>query len=95
MHVLWTCPVEVDVYGQGVSPVRKWHTYYGDFTGLWRELLMRLDGQQLDQIAIVSHKLWVRRNRWVFEQKFQSPTALYLFALDDVEVFKVVGQSQK
>lgn len=85
----------MDVWGEIVSPLKKWHTAYEDFTVLCIDLFKRLDGQQLDQIAAVFHKLWARMNRLVFDQKFQSPAVIYKSTLDDLDVFKEVVQFQK
>lgn len=43
LHVLWTCPTAVDVWGEFVSLVRKWHTAYENLFILWRDLLQRLE----------------------------------------------------
>ncbi|XP_042979713.1 uncharacterized protein LOC122309937 [Carya illinoinensis] len=92
---LWSCPAATDVWGEATSPVRKWHIAYEDFSVLWRDLSTRLEAEQLDQIAVVLYQLWKRRNRWVFDNKFQSPSIIYKNATDELEVFKQVGLLQK
>ncbi|KAG6626752.1 hypothetical protein CIPAW_15G073500 [Carya illinoinensis] len=95
LHVLWSCPAATDVWGEAISPVKKWHIAYEDFSVLWRGLSTRLEAEQLDQIAVVLYQLWKRRNRWVFDNKFQSPSIIYKHATDELEVFKQVGLLQK
>lgn len=85
----------MDVWGESVSPVRKWHSGYENFLVLWRDLFHRLENQQLGQIVDVMYKIWLRRNKWVFDQKFQSPVALYRTASDEMEVNKEVAQLER
>lgn len=78
--------------GDKDSPLRKWNSNYHDFKLLWGDLLSRLDDVLLDQAAAIFHKLWSRRNCFVFNNKFNSPSALLRSALNDIEVFHDIHQ---
>ncbi|XP_042969542.1 uncharacterized protein LOC122302385 [Carya illinoinensis] len=95
LHVLWTCPAATDVLGDSSSPVKKWHSNFVDFSYLWGNLSMKLEGQHLEQVVVVCHKLWARRNRWVFEQIFQDPASLFMAALNELEIFQAAGNIQQ
>ncbi|XP_042950231.1 uncharacterized protein LOC122282336 [Carya illinoinensis] len=95
LHVLWTCPAATDVWGDSSSPVKKWPSDFVDFSNLWGNWSMKLEGQHLEQVAVVCHKLWARRNRWVFEQLFQDPASLFMAALNELEIFQAAGSIQQ
>ncbi|XP_040998181.1 uncharacterized protein LOC121244226 [Juglans microcarpa x Juglans regia] len=77
----------MDVWGERDSPLNKWSSNYQDFRLLWLDLLSRLDVVQLDQVTAILHKIWARRNCFVFNNKFNSPLALVRSALNDIEVY--------
>ncbi|XP_041009371.1 uncharacterized protein LOC121253427 [Juglans microcarpa x Juglans regia] len=64
LHVLWTCPVAVDVWGESVSHVRKWHTVYRDFILIWRDLFQSYTHQStLDDIAVYKEVAQVQKKQ--------------------------------
>ncbi|KAF5463191.1 hypothetical protein F2P56_019127 [Juglans regia] len=88
LHVLWECPAAGDVWGDGASPVKKWSGSFADFPSLWSEFLTRLDSDSLKLISDICYRLWTRRNQFVFDNQFASPSMVLKSAAANVELFK-------
>ncbi|XP_042964755.1 uncharacterized protein LOC122298980 [Carya illinoinensis] len=80
----------MDVWGKKETPLKKWSSNYQDFSLLWEDLIDKLDTEFVDYVATILHKLWSRRNSFVFHNKFLSPLVLIRTAVDDIDVCKEI-----
>ncbi|KAG6629647.1 hypothetical protein CIPAW_14G099600 [Carya illinoinensis] len=69
-HVLWTCPATSDVWAERTSLLKKW-TCVDQYS----------KKEQLEEIAVICRRLWIRMNRFVFDNNFEAPATLITRAL--------------
>jgi hypothetical protein len=66
LHALWTCPAAQDVWGGGLVIFQKC-AFLGDtFMQLVEFCLDRLNTEELSLMAVISRRIWLRRNKFVF-----------------------------
>ncbi|KAF5450665.1 hypothetical protein F2P56_030995 [Juglans regia] len=94
MHVLWECHSANDIWGSEKNCVQKWGKYETDFLLLWEKCITSLDKSQLEELAMTLRKVWLRRNRMVFENRMECPMSL-LFAKAIVRDYQAVRNSNK
>ncbi|KAG6630199.1 hypothetical protein CIPAW_13G001400 [Carya illinoinensis] len=87
-HVLWSCSAAQDVWGDSDIFLQKATCVETNFHVTWEELIDRLNDTELELATCVFRKLWLRRNRWVFEDAFDSPRKLWQGAKTYLEEFK-------
>ncbi|XP_040988973.1 uncharacterized protein LOC121236596 [Juglans microcarpa x Juglans regia] len=73
IHVLWECPATNDLWGNDASFVKKWTRSEVDFLKLWEQLRCKLNKNQLEEVAVMLRKLWLRRNEWIFAKRWDCP----------------------
>lgn len=90
VHALWNCLAVSDVWVEEVSPINKWQGGAVGFMQLWTDLYSQLPMDKLELVAFSFHKVWARRNAFVFDaNKFKSPTIVMKMAVDEFEEFKI------
>ncbi|XP_035547261.1 uncharacterized protein LOC118348858 [Juglans regia] len=73
VHVLWTCPASSDVWAEKGSSFQKWNSKGEDFVELWLKMVEGLPQSELERGVAIMHSIWIRRNKWVFDNCFSSP----------------------
>ncbi|XP_042972682.1 uncharacterized protein LOC122304475 [Carya illinoinensis] len=70
------------------SPVQKCAVAEHNFLELWGKLINRFNRDELEEIATTMRRIWLRRNLFIFEQKFYSPRELVLKTNEGLEDFR-------
>lgn len=90
---LWIISLKINyqliVGGLRQSKVQKCSCRDEDFMATWTELSQKLRKKKLEGMAFIFRKLWQRRNRWVFENSFQSPSEVITAAITDREEYNL------
>ncbi|XP_042962692.1 uncharacterized protein LOC122296963 [Carya illinoinensis] len=73
MHALWECPAANNLWGNDESCVKKWARTEWNFMSLWEKFMDRLTKDQMEEMAVLLRKVWLRRNDWVFERRMACP----------------------
>jgi hypothetical protein len=79
-HVLWACPAAKDVWIESFKSLHKCSFTHATFADLVELLSHRLDTGQLQLFAVTARLIWMRRNKWVFEEEFQPPAVIMKLA---------------
>ncbi|XP_042968074.1 uncharacterized protein LOC122301061 [Carya illinoinensis] len=87
-HVLWSCPAAVDVWAEVNSPVQKWPRGEADLGQLWCKVVEKCSEKEVVLIAMVMRNIWLRRNSFVFEEMFSSPSAIWNRAKASIEAYQ-------
>lgn len=91
MHVLWHCPAANDVWAGFLKTVQKWKIQEEvDLLSLWERLSQKLNKTEMEVIAAIMRSLWIRRNAFIFEKKFTSPSCVIRSANDALNEFQQV-----
>ncbi|XP_041026969.1 uncharacterized protein LOC121267173 [Juglans microcarpa x Juglans regia] len=73
---LWTCPAAQDVWHQYSRQIKKSPSSFNSL----RDLFLELDsvwGQELvEELAVVSERIWLRRNAYDFQKEFKDPNSV-------------------
>ncbi|XP_040987746.1 uncharacterized protein LOC121235462 [Juglans microcarpa x Juglans regia] len=87
-HSLWSCATSSDIWAESVSPIKKWPSYELDFYPLWGRLVKNLNQGELEKVAAIMRKIWLRRNKFVFEEVFSNPYKIIRTVLDNLEEYQ-------
>lgn len=88
IHVSRECPAASEVWGEGDNPLRKWALLTQDFRSLWMEMVKKLSKKDRELCSIICKNLWLRRNSYAFEEKFESPKILMNRTITQLEEFQ-------
>ncbi|XP_042973011.1 uncharacterized protein LOC122304814 [Carya illinoinensis] len=66
---------------------KKWNTKEDDFLGLWAKISSKLNKSETEEVVAVMRNLWIRRNKFIFEQKFASPSCVIRLAKEDLNEY--------
>ncbi|KAF5468409.1 hypothetical protein F2P56_012561 [Juglans regia] len=72
-HALWTCKAAQDVWCSSSRRLQKSRTEDIPFFDLLKELLATLPPEDLTKLALTAKEIWFRRNKLIFESRFESP----------------------
>jgi hypothetical protein len=75
-HACWDCPAAQDVWGGCRGKLQKCGTEGRDFVQIFEEVSQRCDKDEVELFAVVSRKIWLRRNGVVHGESFTHPTQL-------------------
>ncbi|KAF5470817.1 hypothetical protein F2P56_011306 [Juglans regia] len=81
-HALWSCGGAMDVWADNLSPVQKWASIEKDIQELWADWCNKLKREELELTTVVLRRFWMRRNSFVFENKFEGPDVIFRQATD-------------
>ncbi|XP_035546319.1 uncharacterized protein LOC118348523 [Juglans regia] len=96
MHVAWSCPAALDVWAENDSPMNKWYSSDVVFVDLWGKLNAFLKEEEVEVVACIMRKIWMRRNSLLFEKKFDHPRTIIFAATQGLRDFKLAqDQLQK
>ncbi|KAF5458995.1 hypothetical protein F2P56_022987 [Juglans regia] len=87
-HVLWGCCAAADVWLEFPATIQKRHGLERDFLVLWDSICKRVSIEELELMAVTMRDIWMRRNRFVFEQTFMNPSQLIQGARRSLEMFQ-------
>jgi len=73
IHVLWCCPGAQDVWGCGPVFLQKCPSFFSDFKELISYLLSKLNDDLMCLSVLILHRIWLRRNKMIFEGLFSHP----------------------
>ncbi|KAF5454786.1 hypothetical protein F2P56_024425 [Juglans regia] len=90
IHVLWECPAANDLWGDDASYVKKWTRSEVDFLELWEQLRCRLNKNQLEEVAVMLRKVWLKRNEWIFEKRWDCPRNSFIATRVALQEFQEV-----
>ncbi|KAG6627966.1 hypothetical protein CIPAW_15G166300 [Carya illinoinensis] len=87
--IIWGLTKDDDWAEEG-SPIHKWSSNGGDFEELWRKMDKELPQVDVERMVAIMQSIWSRRNTWIFENKFCSPTSVMKRALISLMDFQQV-----
>ncbi|KAG2685531.1 hypothetical protein I3760_10G129600 [Carya illinoinensis] len=90
-HVLWSCLTANDVWADSSSGLQKWSSVEVDFVYLWQKLMLGFEQKRVEMLAVIFAGIWHRRNRAVFEDKFDGPGMVIKKATMMLEGFQEAG----
>jgi hypothetical protein len=85
LHILWTCPPATDVWCSGPKSLQKSRGGGTNFSPVLEALLQRCGSEDFELWAVISRKIWLRRNSFVFGGAFISPSQLVQDACASIE----------
>lgn len=86
-HILWGCESTWPVWSNCGGSFQKSIVVADDFINIFGYLCDRLSKEELELFAIIAHKLWLRRNKVVFEGLVLTPSCLIKGAREMLEEF--------
>ena len=87
-HVLWSCPAAKDVWLGNMVKIQKTTCDEDDFINIVEKLMGRLGEEEMQQFVFVARQVWFRRNKFVFEDEFNSPVSVNITAHEQLDLFK-------
>lgn len=91
-HALWSCLAARDVWLDCNAKIQKSTSDEDAFRHILMKLLERLEALEFDQVACVARKIWLRRNKMVFEEVFTPLKTVVQIAADQLEFHLKVAQ---
>jgi ribonuclease HI len=88
IHVLWCCPGAQDVWGCGPVLFQKCPSFFSDFAELIAYLLSKLNDDLMCLSMLIFHRIWLRRNKLIFEGHFSHPLKVFSDASSLFDDFK-------
>jgi len=89
IHALWNCPSAQDVWGCGPILFQKCPSIFSDMAELVSYLFTRLNDDLMSLTMVVFHRIWLRRNKMIFDEQFYSPMKVFIEASQFFEDFKM------
>jgi hypothetical protein len=90
-HVLWGCDAARSVWSESLRAIQKCAVEANEFNSIFSYLSDRLSQEDLELAAIITQRIWLRRNQWVFENTFMPPKCLLIGACDSLQKFREVN----
>jgi hypothetical protein len=76
IHACWECPATQDVWGGCKGKLQNCGMEGRDFLQIFKEVYQRCDKDDVELFAVVSRRIWLRRNGAVHGESFTHPTQL-------------------
>jgi ribonuclease HI len=86
-HVLWECPAATAIWQECPKRMQKLSLAARDCLGMVQELMTKLEGENLQLALTVARFIWLRGNRFVFEELFTAPSQVARQAMESCEGF--------
>ncbi|XP_042939519.1 uncharacterized protein LOC122274559 [Carya illinoinensis] len=93
-HALWSCRGASDVWACERSPVHKWLSGERGMFELWSDWFLKLSRYQLEIMAVVMRRIWLRRNGLVFDNKLVGPNEVFNQAVQCLTDFQLAQVKQ-
>lgn len=88
VHVLWSCPAAQDVWGIGSMIFQKC-AFNGDMIMQFMEFCLdRLKIEELNLMAVIARRIWLGRNKFIFESLFSHPWIIYSEVMAHLEEYQ-------
>jgi ribonuclease HI len=88
VHVLWSCPAAQDVWGSGSMIFQKC-AFNGDRIMQFMEFCLdRMKMDDFNLMAVIARRIWLRRNKLIFESSFSHPQIIYSEAVAQLEEYQ-------
>ncbi|KAF5454761.1 hypothetical protein F2P56_024401 [Juglans regia] len=88
MHAIWECPGANDIWADVSFGAQKLNRAETDFMLLWLKLINKLSKEQLELVAVMFRRQWLRRNMFVFERKIVCPKTVLQKASESLVEYK-------
>lgn len=72
-HTLVECPIANDVWGEGVSPLKKWAAKALNIRDLWTVIIEAMPPNTQVLVATIFWNLWLQRNVSYLKKSSQAP----------------------
>ncbi|XP_041025384.1 uncharacterized protein LOC121265781 [Juglans microcarpa x Juglans regia] len=92
MHVLWLCPAASDVWAESHKATQKWSIMETDLLKLWEGLERKLNKIELEEVAVIMRGLWMRRNNFIFDNKFMNLSSIIRSARESLEEYHLADE---
>lgn len=70
------CSTTNDVWGEDISPLKKWPTIVTSVWDMWQRVICRLCYVKIELVAFILRTSWIGINTFIFENKFDSPKSI-------------------
>lgn len=90
VHTLWSCRSSLSVWQEAPRRIQKLAIDVYDGRSLLQQLQHKLDEEEFEIAISLAHQLWLRRNNYVFEGKFEPPQQLVIQTLQTMELHRKV-----
>jgi hypothetical protein len=87
-HTLWSCESAVAVWMECPKRIQKLSLSATTGYHLVEQFMEVLDGVDLELVSSLARRIWLRRNSFIFEGKFQSPVQLYQQGVSSLSEFR-------
>ncbi|KAG2667500.1 hypothetical protein I3760_15G118100 [Carya illinoinensis] len=87
-HAIWSCEAARDVWAENASPLRKWSCSDESLSEVWERIIQKLPKLEVEMVAVSMRKIWLRRNKLIFEEQFTGPKCLISQAIEDMEEYR-------
>lgn len=89
-HLLWWCDASKAVWAECSQRIQKCTIKEEYFLTIFGKLSDRLEQEDLELVAMVTQKIWLRRNRVVFGEPVMPPSCLLKSAIESLDDFQKV-----
>ncbi|XP_040988095.1 uncharacterized protein LOC121235763 [Juglans microcarpa x Juglans regia] len=93
MHAVWSCLTASDVWAEKDSSVNKWCSSDEVFVDWWVKLNVFLKEEELEVVACIMRKIWMRRNSFLFEKNFEHLKKLVTATTQGLKEFKAAQET--
>jgi hypothetical protein len=87
-HILWSCDAARAVWGLCGVPIQKSSMVADNFFSFFCYLCIRLSDSGLELFAMIARKIWICRNRLVFDGSVHPPHCLLKGAIEELEEYR-------
>jgi ribonuclease HI len=94
-HILWSCPSASDVWAICMPTIQKCSLTEDTFANILEMMRCRLEDNQMQHWTVIARLLWLRRNKFIFENGFQTPMELSRIAQVQVESFNEAEKGRR
>ncbi|XP_042954585.1 uncharacterized protein LOC122290995 [Carya illinoinensis] len=73
-HAIWSCSAAQDVWSMRSKRIQKLSIHAGPVKEILGPILAQFLPLEISEVATTAKAIWHRRNAWLFEQQFHSPS---------------------
>ncbi|XP_062147743.1 uncharacterized protein LOC133856702 [Alnus glutinosa] len=88
IHALWNCPAAQDVWGGGTLIFQKTVFVGETFMQLVEFCMGRFSIRDMELMAVLSRRIWLRRNKFIFESIFTPPQVIFSEAVALIDEYR-------
>jgi hypothetical protein len=92
IHVFWTCPAAVDVWGSGPKIFQKSYAWGNSFMEIMTDFFTWFTAEEMELLAVLARRIWLRRNTFFFDGIFTLPNRVVELAFEAHQEFKLCNQ---